>query len=386
MRSQVFLVCSLVLPLALPGQSSDSRPWRPAIPKSWDAEELEAWTIRPRNPGVYTVHLPPSFVYSIPPYPIYKTYPIYGPAKEPKGYMEWLSRQEPEFTFDAAKLRTEADWIAAGRLVFEAPQDFQPAENFRDPAWYEKLRVPLTSEGIVPGRRYVIRKKGVVEAAAGACVACHSRVMPDGTLLNGAQSNFPYERDVAWRMRKQGDIESARGLLFGLHFPSWSRAADYRGRRQVHAEPTAATRGTFALPYRKINSAAASEIARYSQRSEKWCSLEEPARYVHQPPQPGNVIRAANLQKNHGNCEAARHPSPMLRDPAASCQRETDPGRNHEDRSESGGSDQKSQGRHAEPELYCFDRDPQRHAEHDAGYVEPPGNAVQFGMRPAQAR
>jgi hypothetical protein len=217
-----FVSCGwLAFPFALFAQTPSSQPWHPVIPKSWDAAELDAWTIPPRTPGVHTVHLPASFVYSIPTYPIYKTYPIYYPGKEPKGYMEWLSRQEPEITFNAAKLLSESDWIAAGRLVFEAPQEFEPADKFMDLEWYEELHVPLTSEGIVPGRRYVIRKKGVVEAAVGACVSWHSRVMPDGTLLHGPQTNFPYQRDVAWRMRKQNDIQAARGLMFGLYFPSW---------------------------------------------------------------------------------------------------------------------------------------------------------------------
>ena len=201
MRSHLVLGCFLALPLALLVRILTISVGSPPFPKVGMRRRLEAWTIRPRSLGVHTVHLPPSFVYSIPPYPIYKTYPIYHPLKEPKGYIDWLSQQEPKVTFDPAKLRTEADWISAGKLVFEAPQDFQPAEKFRDREWYEKLRVPLTSEGIVPGRRYVIRKKGVVETAGGACAACHSRVMPDGTLLNGAQSNFPYEQDIAWRMR-----------------------------------------------------------------------------------------------------------------------------------------------------------------------------------------
>jgi hypothetical protein len=103
MRSHGVL-CSIAL--ALLGQNSDNQRWQPIIPKSWDLQELEAWTIAPRNRGVHTVHLQPSFVYSIPPYPIYKTYAIYHPLKEPKGYMDWLSKQEPEITFDAAKLRT----------------------------------------------------------------------------------------------------------------------------------------------------------------------------------------------------------------------------------------------------------------------------------------
>ena len=40
--------------------------------------------------------------------PVYKTYPIYAPGKEPADYLEWLKQQEPEIVFDAAKLKTEA--------------------------------------------------------------------------------------------------------------------------------------------------------------------------------------------------------------------------------------------------------------------------------------
>ena len=209
------------LHIALVAQTASQRPWQPAIPRSWDPAELEAWTIPPRTPGVRIVHLPASFVYSIPAYTIYKTYPIYHPAREPQGYMEWLSHQEPEITFDATKLHSESDWIAAGKLVFEAPVEFQSVDKFRTHDWYDELNVPLSAEGIVPGRRYVIRKKGLVEAAASACAGCHSRVMPDGTLRNGPQTTFPVERDFAWTIRKEKDMATARGLMSGLYFPSW---------------------------------------------------------------------------------------------------------------------------------------------------------------------
>jgi hypothetical protein len=186
------------------------------IPKTWDETELKAWTIPAREPGAYTVHVAPSFYYSIPVPPIYKSYPIYHPSKEPPGYMEWLGRQDPQVIFDPSKLRTEAEWIAAGKLVFETPRGNVPAESFRDLRWYDKLKIPLTAEGVVPGWRYVVRKKGLVEAGAGSCSACHSRVMPDGSLLNGAQSNFPKERDFAWDIRMRRNLEDARKYTSGL--------------------------------------------------------------------------------------------------------------------------------------------------------------------------
>ena len=101
------------------------------IPKTWDEAELRAWTIPAREPGAYTVHVPPSFYYSIPTPPIYKSYPVYHPSKEPAGYMDWLRRQDPQVVFDSSKLRTEAEWIAAGKLVFEDPRGNIPVEIFR---------------------------------------------------------------------------------------------------------------------------------------------------------------------------------------------------------------------------------------------------------------
>ena len=200
--------------LAQPGSASDEVHYE--IPKTWDEAELRAWTIPAREPGAYTVHVPPSFYYSIPTPPIYKSYPVYHPSKEPAGYMDWLRRQEPQVVFESSKLRTEADWIAAGKLVFEDPRGDMPVEIFRDLRWYEQLKIPLTSDGRVPGWRYVIRKKGLVEAGAASCSACHSRVMPDGSLLNGAQGNFPKERDLAWDIRVRRNLEDARKYTSGL--------------------------------------------------------------------------------------------------------------------------------------------------------------------------
>lgn len=214
----------IALRLVLLAQTDSRQPWHPVIPRTWDAAELKEWTLPPLTPGVHIVHVPGSFVDNIPAYPVYKTYAIYHPDKEPPGYMEWLKTREPEITFDVTKLRSETDWIAAGQLVFEAPVDFQPVDKFRSTEWYSSLNVPLTAEGIVPGRRYVIRKKGVVEAAASACSGCHSRVMPDGSLRNGPQTTFPVERDFAWTIRREKDIAAARSSLSGLFFPTWKPA------------------------------------------------------------------------------------------------------------------------------------------------------------------
>src|SRR5262245_4920968 len=130
--------------------------------------------------------------------PIYKSYPIYAPGKEPPGYFERLKQLEPEIVFDPAKLKTETDWIKAGELVFEAATMFDAvgATEVRNPKFYEQTRIPPASGGTVPFYRYVVRKKGEVEVGFLSCATCHTRVMPDGTVIKGAQGNFPIQNET----------------------------------------------------------------------------------------------------------------------------------------------------------------------------------------------
>ncbi len=69
----------------------------------------------------------------------------------------------------------------------------------RDPAWYSKALVPLTKGGIMPVDRYLVRKQGEVELGGLSCATCHTRIMPDGSVLKGAQGNFPLDRISAYR-------------------------------------------------------------------------------------------------------------------------------------------------------------------------------------------
>ncbi len=148
----------------------------------------------------------PGFYYRLAIRPIYKSYPIYAPDREPPGYMDWLAQQEPELAFDASREHSDDEWIAAGEIVFDAPIGYGltfKLSQVRDAGWYQHNHVPVTGDGLMPFSRYVVRTKGVVEVGSGACVMCHARVMPDGTLLKGAQGNFPADRVIAYKLRAQ---------------------------------------------------------------------------------------------------------------------------------------------------------------------------------------
>jgi len=177
-----------------------------SVPKAWDARELASFEVPLVRADRSAQHAAPDYYYRLAVRPIYKSYPIYAPGREPAGYMDWLAQQEPEIAFDASTLRTDTDWIAAGEIVFDAPIGYGATfkvASVRDRRWYERNQVPITRDGIMPFSRYVVRKKGIVETGSGSCVMCHARVMSDGTLLKGAQGNFPPDRFVADNLRQQ---------------------------------------------------------------------------------------------------------------------------------------------------------------------------------------
>jgi len=48
-----------------------------------------------------------------------RTYPVYYPGREPEGYWEMLQKVGPKPLIEPETLKTEADWIRAGKRVFE---------------------------------------------------------------------------------------------------------------------------------------------------------------------------------------------------------------------------------------------------------------------------
>lgn len=214
----ILLFALVVLKASISGSQAEKldRSARPAIPKTWDDEALASLEVPLAEASASPVHISSDYYYRLSVRPIYKTYPVYALGKEPPGYMEWLKQQEPEVIFDHLKLKTESDWIKAGEIVFDAPIVAGPPvgntiADVRDPQWYEKAGVPVTRQGIMPFYVYVVRNKGAVELGGFGCATCHTRVMPDGSVIRGAQGNFPVDRAFAPAFRRMG-LEGGRRL------------------------------------------------------------------------------------------------------------------------------------------------------------------------------
>lgn len=179
----------------------------PDIPRTWTDKAVATLEV-PLAAGTLPVHISEKEYYRIPTRTIYRSYPVYHPSREPAGYMDWLRGQEPENAFEPAKLKTPADWIAAGERVFNAPVSFGPvffsAANVRDPAFFKEMGMPVAKDGTIPFARWVIRQKGKVELGSMGCNTCHTRVLADGTVVPGAQGNNPGDRQGAAMLRRAG--------------------------------------------------------------------------------------------------------------------------------------------------------------------------------------
>lgn len=169
----------------------------PPVPRMWDDEALTRLEVPLADAKVKLKHAAAADYYRIPARTIFKSYPVYAPGKEPPGYMEWLKQQEPQDAFDPKGLVTTADWVKAGEVVFDAPitrDQLSTVEELHDPEWYKRHAVPVGKDGTMPFYRYIIREKGRVQVGEFSCAMCHTRVLPDGTVIKGAQGNFPFDR------------------------------------------------------------------------------------------------------------------------------------------------------------------------------------------------
>jgi hypothetical protein len=105
-------LCGLFTITALISQAQENRSsFAPVIPKTWDEKALARLAVPLAEAKASPVPVSADYYYRMPVRPVYKSYPVYAPGKEPPGYFESLERHEPEVLFDPGKLKTEADWI-----------------------------------------------------------------------------------------------------------------------------------------------------------------------------------------------------------------------------------------------------------------------------------
>jgi hypothetical protein len=204
--------------------------FEPRIPRTFDPAGIASFEMPLAVPEYSPVHVSEDYYYSLPIRPIYRSYPIYHPDREPLGYRAMLLEAEPEIAFDETALRTHEDWIAAGGVVFRAPigydGPFVSPADVDDPRWYERIGAGITGEGVFPYARWVVREKGRLEVANVACSMCHTRLMPDGTVIEGAQGNIPLDRIFADQLAGPVPLAVGRAVTRELVLAPWVDGPD----------------------------------------------------------------------------------------------------------------------------------------------------------------
>jgi hypothetical protein len=100
-----------------PGRTGQQDP-TPQIPKTWDDQAMATLELPLANAAASPVPVSAEYYYRIPVRPIYQTYPVYHPSKEPSGYFERLQGLESLAAADAARGQA----VRAARLCGAADQ------------------------------------------------------------------------------------------------------------------------------------------------------------------------------------------------------------------------------------------------------------------------
>src|SRR5215467_11697470 len=88
------------------------------VSKTWDEAALAEWATPVAGLNMRPTHISAKEYYSMTVEDL-RTYPVYFPGREPEGYWEMLQNVGPKPLIEPEKLKNEADWIEAGRRVFD---------------------------------------------------------------------------------------------------------------------------------------------------------------------------------------------------------------------------------------------------------------------------
>src|SRR5260370_42617535 len=92
--------------------------FRPVVPKALDEAALADWATPLAGLNVRPTHISAKEYYSLTVENL-RTYPVYFAGREPEGYWEMLQHIGPKPLIEPEKLHDNADWIEAGRKVFD---------------------------------------------------------------------------------------------------------------------------------------------------------------------------------------------------------------------------------------------------------------------------
>jgi Cytochrome c len=193
-------------------------PFRPEIPKVWDDAALAEWATPVAGLNVRPKHMSAS-EYDALKIENLRTYPVYAPGREPEGYWKKLQELGPQPLIDTSELKTQADWISAGKRVFDE-LDFLHLRTL-DPKYINEVRNRtqggrVLADGTLFGLRWVPTQQGVALTFSN-CSFCHTMFLQDGTRVPGAPFRTIAPRPGVTRTGSAvlARVQSEKGVLAG---------------------------------------------------------------------------------------------------------------------------------------------------------------------------
>ena len=225
MKIKIHLLAAFIILLAL---ASYGFRYFEQIPRVWDLERIHTMHMPLPDSSVNFIPVSEEYYYKLPQRVAYKAYPFYMPGREPKDYFESLRKLQPEIIFDAATLKTEEDWVRAGEIIYDMPEVYEPIDSAYLASLPELAKhwikfIPTTGDGVIPFLSIVVREKGRIELGSRTCGMCHTKIMPDGSLLQGGQGNFQFTRYLVSLLRVQHDFQKVPDSIIMMRSKVFNR-------------------------------------------------------------------------------------------------------------------------------------------------------------------
>jgi hypothetical protein len=202
--------------------SAEAKQWTPQIPRTWDQTALADWATPLAGLNARPTTISSEQYYSLAVDNL-QTYPVYYPGREPEGYWEMLQHVGPKPLIEPEKLKDTADWIVAGRRVFDeadSPQlrsfDATLIASVRNREVLDQRVAQPLPDGTLDIVRWVPTKQGLALSVPN-CRGCHVLYKLDGTRIAGAPRLAEASRTRPFKFRgpAAGYLESANRVLRG---------------------------------------------------------------------------------------------------------------------------------------------------------------------------
>ena len=160
-------------------------------PRFWNDHDLSDWATPIAGLNVRPGHYSEKEYYSAPIGEYVRTYPVYFPGREPAGYWDTIRNKKPEPLIVPGS-RTSSEWLTEGSRIFHE-LDLPYLRNYdsklfaliRSAEECAKLGGHPQKDGTMLGLRWVPTSQGLALGQLD-CAVCHSRVMPDDSIVEGA--------------------------------------------------------------------------------------------------------------------------------------------------------------------------------------------------------